>query len=184
MEEKRITATATLVCAKLDKFMRYGRISRFSRLINVLCWVKRFIVKSRKKIQDFPSELSTEEKEKAEKVLWSRTQFESFGDVTNSVKGLNVMKHDQRLLRVKTKLLDSAEEFFFKYPILVPSKNHVVNSVIRDCHFKNCDAGLQTVGFILRENYWIISAIPLSHVRHHQFIYQWTDSGTLKYLKL
>ena len=158
MKEKRKTAIATLVCAKPDEFMRYDRISRFNRLINVLCWVKRFIMKSRKKIQDPPSELSTEEKEEAEKVLWSRIQLESFGDVTNSVKGLNVMKDDQGLLRVRTKLLDREDEFSFKYPILLPSKHHVVNSLIRDCHLKNCHAGLQTVGSILREKYWIISA--------------------------
>ena len=145
MKEKRKTAIVILVCAKPDKFIRYNRISRFNRLRNVLCWVKRFIMKSSKKSQDFRSELSTEEKEEAEKGLWSRIQFESFGDVMNSVKGLNVMEDDQGLLRVRTKLLDREDGFSFKYPILLPSKHHVVNSLIRDCHLKNCHAGLQTI---------------------------------------
>ena len=48
-------------------------------------------MKSTKKIQAFLSELSTEEKEEAEKVLWSRIQLESFEDMTNSLKGLNAM---------------------------------------------------------------------------------------------
>ena len=43
-------------------------------------------------------------------MLLSRIQLESFGDMTNSVKELNVMKDDQELLRVRTNLLDSEDE--------------------------------------------------------------------------
>lgn len=106
----------------------------------------------------FEKELSAEEKEEAENLLWLIIQKESFGDVTDSVKGLVVMKDQNNLIRVKTKLLDREDEFSFRYPILLPSKHHVVTCLIRDCHLKHCHAGPQTVNSILREKFWIMSS--------------------------
>lgn len=156
--EKRKTALVTLACSNSHEFMTYGKYSKFSKFINIICWIKRFILKCRNRNTSFSPELSIEEKEDAEKLLWSRVQLESFGDVTDSIKGFNVMRDQDNILRVKTKILDRDDEFSFKCPILLPSKHHVVNCLIRECHLKHSHAGLQTVGSILREKYWIISS--------------------------
>ncbi|XP_035222974.1 uncharacterized protein LOC118195758 [Stegodyphus dumicola] len=158
MSERKKTAISLFTCAKIDQFMNYERISKFCRFVNIVCWIKRFIYKCRNRNYFYPSELSIKEKKEAEKFLWS-IQLENFGDVSGpKVKGLAVVKDQNNIIRVKTKLLERDDEFSFKYPILLPSKHHVVNCLIPDCHLKNCHAGLQTVGSILRENYWIISA--------------------------
>lgn len=68
-------------------------------------WMNWFILKCRNRNRFFPSELSTEEKEDAEKLLWSRIQSENFGDITDAIKGLKVMKDQEGLLRVKIKIL-------------------------------------------------------------------------------
>ena len=78
------------------------------------------------------------------------------------------MKGDQGLLRVTkltlTKLLDSEDEFSVKYPILLPSKRHVENSLIRD--LKNCHDGLQTVGSLLSEKYWSFQSSEIFEAKY------------------
>lgn len=157
-DELRKTVAMTVDCTSEAPFMNFERMSRFSRIINVICWIRRFILGCKNKMHRFAKELSAEEREAAENLLWLNIQKESFGEVTDSVKGLVVVKDQNNIVRVKTKLLDRDDEFSFRYPILLPSKHHVVSCLIRDCHLKHCHAGPQTVRTILREKFWIISS--------------------------
>lgn len=65
-------------------------------------------------------------------------------------------ERQEKLFRVKTKILERDDEFSIKYPILFPSKHLVVNCQIQESPLKKYDAGFQAVGSILRGKYWII----------------------------
>ncbi|KMQ82302.1 integrase core domain protein, partial [Lasius niger] len=113
MLESRKTAAISLPCTKVSPFMNYERISGFSKIINVICWVKRFILKCKNRNCTFANSLQPEEKQEAEKVLWTLIQREHFADVKDRVDRLLVVKDEYGILRVKTKILDRDDEFDF-----------------------------------------------------------------------
>lgn len=91
MTEKRKCTVATLTSSNSREFIIYSSISKFGRFIDIICWVKRLILKIRNRDRPFPSELSTEEKYDLGKLIWSRLQSENFGDITDAIKGLKGM---------------------------------------------------------------------------------------------
>ncbi|GBN32734.1 hypothetical protein AVEN_178946-1 [Araneus ventricosus] len=83
---------------------------------------------------------------------------ESFPESGNSVNGILVERDQRGLLRVKTKIIERDDDYAFRYPILLPSKHHVVDCLIREYHLKHSHAGIQTLIAIIREEVWIIAA--------------------------
>lgn len=59
-------------------------------------------------------------------------------------------------LRVGGRLRNAKIPFSQKYPILLPSYNHVTDLIIRECHFKNLHCGIGTTLNILRNLFWLL----------------------------
>ncbi|XP_018306186.1 uncharacterized protein, partial [Mycetomoellerius zeteki] len=61
------------------------------------------------------------------------------------------------IIRVGGRLKHAPIEYSRKHPIILPSKHHLTELIIRDTHYKNLHAGSQTILATIRNNYWIIS---------------------------
>ncbi|GBM90144.1 hypothetical protein AVEN_20271-1 [Araneus ventricosus] len=83
---------------------------------------------------------------------------ESFPESGNSVNGFLVERDQRSLLSVKTKIIERDDDYAFRYPVLLPSKHHVVDCLIREYHLKHSHAGIQALIAITREEFWIIEA--------------------------
>ncbi|GIX70061.1 endonuclease [Caerostris darwini] len=103
-------------------------------------------------------EVDVEEKAKAEIILWSIEQKKHFHEKENSVHGLQVVRGDDEVLRVKTRIIERDDDLSFLYPILLPSKHYLTECLIREYHLKYCHAGVQILAAKLRLQYWIFSS--------------------------
>ncbi|GBM93776.1 hypothetical protein AVEN_252744-1 [Araneus ventricosus] len=85
-------------------------------------------------------------------------QRKSFSEKNDSIKKLLVIKDDEGIIRVKTKIIERDDTLDFRFPILLPAKHHLTTCLICQCHLMNCHAGVQIIAAKLRERYWIIAA--------------------------
>ncbi|UYV81095.1 hypothetical protein LAZ67_19002780 [Cordylochernes scorpioides] len=98
------------------------------------------------------------ELEDAEKGIWKTVQQQVFSSRGDSINGLMIIRDDFGLIRIKSKLIERDDEYSFRYPILLPTKHHVVTCLIREFHLRHCHAGVQILSAKLRENYWILNS--------------------------
>ncbi|GFQ95143.1 putative RNA-directed DNA polymerase from transposon X-element [Trichonephila clavata] len=88
--------------------------------VRLVAWIKRFIVKCRKSPEDRNGgEISNSEFKNAEKILIRTVQRECFSEPKN-VPIINVVKDNEGLLRVKTKITYRKDDPCFLTPILRP----------------------------------------------------------------
>ncbi|GIX72276.1 reverse transcriptase [Caerostris darwini] len=143
---------------KIEKPEWFERFSSFSKIVRDFCWMMRFVNKLRKKPSYGTKTLTVEEKAKAEIILWSIEQKKHFHEKENSVHGLQVVRGDDDVLRVKTRIIERDDDLSFLYPILLPSKHYLTECLIREYHLKYCHAGMQILSAKLRLQYWIFSS--------------------------
>lgn len=80
-------------------------------------------------------------------------QQESFETVGASFHDLEVLLGEDKLMRVKTKLVYRDDSIGLRF---LPGSHPIVSSLIRSIHHKFCHAGVQFVLNKLREQYWIL----------------------------
>ncbi|GIY14937.1 reverse transcriptase [Caerostris darwini] len=129
---------------KIEKPEWFERFSSFSKIVRVFCWMMRFVNKLRKKPSYGTKTLIVEEKAKAEIILWSIEQKKHFYEKENSVHGLQVVRGDDDVLRVKTRIIERDYDLSFLYPILLPSKHYLTECLIREYHLKFTAKALTT----------------------------------------
>ncbi|GIY77871.1 reverse transcriptase [Caerostris darwini] len=100
--------------------------------------------------------LSVEECDKAEKIILIKVQRECF-EKNRNLSNQTYLDPDD-LLRVKTRIIQRKDQESFRYPILLPSKHHIVDKLIFEKHVELCHAGIQVLMSTLREEYWIIKS--------------------------
>ncbi|GIY51184.1 hexokinase_2 domain-containing protein [Caerostris darwini] len=81
-----------------------------------------------------------------------------FHEKENSVHGLQVVRGDDEVLRVKTRIIERDDDLSFLYPILLPSKHYLTECLIREYHLKYCHAGVQILAAKLRLQYCFFSS--------------------------
>ncbi|XP_035232403.1 uncharacterized protein LOC118204185 [Stegodyphus dumicola] len=146
------------VSVSTDTSKWYEKYSKFSAIVRILAWVLRFIRRCQAKSVNRAKFLSATELKDSKNTLSLLVQRESFSQTGDVINGLSVVRDEIGLIRVKTKILARDDEFGFKYPILLPSKHHIVQSLVLEYHKKNSHAGVQMLMSMIREEYWIISA--------------------------
>ncbi|GIX77076.1 reverse transcriptase [Caerostris extrusa] len=75
---------------------------------------------------------------------WMIQQEKHFHEKENSVHGLQVVRGDDDVLRVKTRIIERDDDLSFLYPILLPSKHYLTECLIREYHLKYCHAELRS----------------------------------------
>lgn len=162
--EKKPTVTTNLSLDKSepDFFEWTERVSRFSSIVRILAYVKRFISNAKSAVSAqkdsfLKGNLSHEEISKSELEILLFIQRESFGKNRRLLPPNFVAYQDSDgLLRVETKLVFTDDSDFFRRPILLPDKHRLVFLLIDETHRIYNHAGVQTLVTVLREKYWIL----------------------------
>lgn len=136
----------------------FDKFSKFSKMVRVLSWVKRFIRNCQRQMVNKEPSLLVSEVQESKSTLLLLLQMESFPETGDVVHGILTQRDQSGLRRVKTKIIERDDSYAFRYPILLPSKHHIVECLIREYHLRNSHAGIQTLTVILREEFWIIAA--------------------------
>ncbi|UYV60209.1 hypothetical protein LAZ67_1000406 [Cordylochernes scorpioides] len=150
--ERKKIAVVTTVKSTDHWYMKY--FSSFIKNVRMMAWIRRFInnLRSSTKVK---GELSVKEIDEAELALLKLVQAECFS--SHSIPGLKVCEVEG-ILRVKTKLIYSSDEYGFRLPVLLHGTHPLIEQMICDSHVENCHAGVQFLMNKLREKYWIVKA--------------------------
>ncbi|UYV84151.1 hypothetical protein LAZ67_X001338, partial [Cordylochernes scorpioides] len=136
----------------------FERFSNFTKIVRINAWIRRFIRNTQKLSPLGMHSLQLSELEDAEKGIWKTVQQQVFSSRGDSINGLMIIRDHFGLIRIKSKLIERDDEYSFRYPILLPTKHHVVTCLIREFHLRHCHAGVQILSAKLRENYWILNS--------------------------
>ncbi|UYV70525.1 hypothetical protein LAZ67_7003416 [Cordylochernes scorpioides] len=136
----------------------FERFSNFTKIVRINAWIWRFIRNTQKLSPSGMHSLQLSELEDAERGIWKTVQQQVFSSRGDSINGLMIIRDDFGLIRIKSKLIERDDEYSFRYPILLPTKHHVVTCLIREFHLRHFHAGVQILSAKLRENYWILNS--------------------------
>lgn len=131
------------------------RFSGYNSIVRLMAWVLRFVNNAKKGGIRKVGELSVEEIDYAEKVLWRIEQALCFPD-PRAVPVINTFRDDDGIIRVKTRITERIDQPYFISPILLPDKRVLTRRLIEHLHITSCHAGTQILLSILREKFWIV----------------------------
>lgn len=156
--EKKKCVISNLVAETQSKFtesLQY--FSKYSKIVRMIAWIIRFTRNASPNYSSTAGELSLNEINEGEMKLIKCIQGECFQDRNETkINKLAVFIDDKGILRVKTRLILSNDDEYFKNPILLPSNHFIVSSLIMEKHTLHQHAGVQTLNVLLRDQFWII----------------------------
>jgi hypothetical protein len=151
--EKKKSALAVMIAANGTAWHVVS--NSYYKTLRIWSWIRRFIQKC-KRVETVNGYLTVEEVNKTERTLIRLLQVESFGANVTSVAGILVVKDEEGLLRVKTKILNREDTIGFRLPLLLPHTHPIVEQLIMEEHLRLGHAGIQLLMSALREKYWIL----------------------------
>ncbi|XP_044751642.1 uncharacterized protein LOC123311641 [Coccinella septempunctata] len=156
--ERRKTVVSSLPVSK-DFVWYYKYFSKFSKIVKMVTWIKRFVNNSRKKNTEDSKFLTVDELEVSRKLVIRFIQEESFESVEDpKLSSLCPFTDNQGLIRLRTKISDRTDAEDFRMPFVLPTNHEVVKRLIFEEHIKNNHVGVQELMSILRANYWILKS--------------------------
>ncbi|XP_035222185.1 uncharacterized protein LOC118195060 [Stegodyphus dumicola] len=158
-KEKRKTILTLLDHGdNLDRYYKY--FSSYRKTVRMIAWIFRFYHNLKNKDKNLTPDVSVDELENAEKALCRLVQKESFTGIKHPTnRALRPIVDQNGIIRVKTNVLQSQDDENFRYPIILPSKNHIlVERLIYEKHLELQHAGVSTLMTNLRENFWILKS--------------------------
>lgn len=159
------TDTSWLLNLKLD----YGEMVHFVALM------KRLIRnRSKLKKEILTGNLSVNELDIAENHILMLIRNEVFVVNDPVLNRMELMRDENQVLRVKTKILLRVDIGSFKTPAVLPNKHRIVDAIIEHYHRENSHAGTQAVMALLREKFWIIkSRVAVRKIVKKCFVCDW-----------
>lgn len=132
--------------------------SRYSRIIRLVGWLKRFITNCRTPLNSrVRGELTVEDYREAERTVFILVQGACFIDeADHAITSLNAFRTKDGLIRIKTKLIQRVDSYNFRYPVVLPAGHIAVKLLIRETHERLCHAGPQILLNRLSEDYWLL----------------------------
>lgn len=165
-EEKKIVLTTLINLDSLDSLLhKYSSLPKIKRII---AYVLRFIqnLKSSRNVRQF-NDLTNSELHRALLLLVKRVQHTSFSeDITRLENGRSLSKYLRKLspfldqegvLRVGGRLRYSQLTYDQKHPALLPRCSRLTDLIIEDIHNAHFHPGVQTMHFLIAQNFWILS---------------------------
>lgn len=61
------------------------------------------------------------------------------------------------LIRVGGRLKSSNLTYAQKHPVLIPSRHHLIDLIIRETHERQYHAGIQTTPYTIRQKFWLLN---------------------------
>ena len=166
-----LTATTSSPSEASDPTSRLIRhYSSWSRLLRAVAWIQRVLARLKNKRQSFvPSDLQVSDIERAEEHIIRYVQATHFPAEINALEAGKTVrltspivsldpKLENGALRVGGRLTNANIDYAHKYPLILPSKDSVVDMIIDDAHEKAGHEGRQYVMKEVRAKYWILKA--------------------------
>lgn len=151
---------------------RYSSIDKIQRLLCV--WIKFVEFLRHKRARCSKSVHNRTELHNALMVIVKHVQSRYFATEINQIQSgillskqmrkLNPFIDHRGLLRVGGRLSRSGLEFEHKYPALLPRESRLTYMIIESFHRKHCHAGVNTMQYLLTQQFWILS--PKRAIRH------------------
>lgn len=156
--EKRKTIVCALAVERIEP-----KFSHYMKNVRVAAWMRRIITfcltKERSKMKFCPFLTLTEIRQGERDVLYG-IQRRHFGNQPD-VKGFGVIKMSDGLWHLKSRLTNRDDTESFKYPVLLPKNEPLVEQLVRYIHQSSYHSGTQHVLGRIREHYWIIHSRSL-----------------------
>jgi hypothetical protein len=134
-----------------------SRFSTYMKNIRVMAWIRRFVGRTRKQ-SDQVGQLTVEEIKFAEFHIMKLIQQEAFPTKGEVIGGIRVVRNEDGLICVNTKLTQRQDHRSFRLPVLLPSHHPLVEQLIRYYHSIWCHGGVQFLMGKLREKFWVMKA--------------------------
>lgn len=156
---------STAIQPGLHHIINLSNYSTLSKLLRITALVTRFIKRLRK--QETPSGPITTTELDDSKTSWVKNrQQNAFPDEiynlqsksrhrTTLVRQLRLYLDKDGLLRCGGRIHNAPIPENAKFPILIPSKDHLTNLLIHATHVKQMHAGVASTLTAIRQNYWI-----------------------------
>ncbi|XP_050298577.1 uncharacterized protein LOC126737642 [Anthonomus grandis grandis] len=154
-EEARKAKTVLLVNSEDFWITLFNRFSNFSRLQRTIAFIHRFVNNCKGNGKKFYGALAVTELKAAEIFIVKQVQHQTFSKEISELKSeerkisnkqvlrLNPFIDTSNLIRVGGRLSQAPISFDQKFPILLPSKNHVVGLLLKKEHIRLGHAGEQ-----------------------------------------
>jgi len=145
-----------------NEFELLTKFSSYSKLLRVTAYCLRF-----RRVVTPAGPLSAGEINESETQILKLLQSSEFsaeiktlqigGSLKRSrIANLNPFLDENQLIRVGGRLQRARMSFTQKHPILLPSRHHVTDCIIRETHQKHYHTGIQTTLYILRQRFWLL----------------------------
>ena len=180
-ELKKPTGHANLIASGKGIELLFSHYSSWDSLRKAIAWMARFkkyMLSRSSKAQDHVPRgpLTVPEVNDAEKDIVKVIQNEAFPKEidalngtapgnrkkslprTSPVRDLNPYLTDG-ILRVGGRLENASVSFEVKHPIILPSKHHVTNLIIQNCHRQQGHSGPAHVLAAIRQKFWIVRGL-------------------------
>lgn len=157
-KERRKTVVA-LVNAHIDSIDEWhlNYFSKYIKTIRMIGWIFRFCHNARHPTSKQEGGITAKELNDAETFVLKTLQQSNLPLDDPRLKPLNIFVDDLGLIRLKTPIINRDDTEWFRLPIILPSRQPVVDKLIFDLHVRECHAGVQMLMSVLREKYWILS---------------------------
>lgn len=167
--EQRKTAHVTQTSID-EMYALFLKFSNYTRLQRTIAYCLRFANNVRKKSEILSGPLSAAELQKAEEQIVRIIQFKFFKQEVECLKSqrnlsnkqlqkLNPFLDSAGLLRVGGRLINANIPFQQKFPLLLPSKNHVVRLLLKREHLRFLHAGPQNTLCNVRLRFWPLDGL-------------------------
>lgn len=164
-EERKVTLTTLSPATFIENILQH--FSSLATIQRIVSYVLRFIHNSRYPTQKKSDSLTYVELQNALLILVRHIQQLKFAkDILNLKQGrqpsralrkLNVFLDNKDILRVGGRLYFSNLNYDQKFPALLPRCSRLTDLIIESVHIKYFHAGLQTVQFLISQQFWILS---------------------------
>lgn len=171
VEQKTVKRVVNLhVLNESDLESLFFKFSSFTKLQRVLAYCLRFLNNVKLKNEKMSGFLTVKELQAALELILKFIQNKYFSkeilelkskkNVTSkAVKSLKPFLDDNDFLRVGGRLSYADLPYEHKHPILLPSKNHIVNLLLTKEHLDLCHAGARTVLSNFRTRFWPLNGL-------------------------
>lgn len=167
-EERKVTLTATRDYEYLNSV--FNKFSSFVKLQRTLAFCLRFCNNTKPGAENISGTLKVSELQNSLNVIIKYIQQKCFSREISSLKNnraidnkslcsLSIFLDDSGIIRVGGRLTNADIPYSQKYPILLPSNNHVVKLMLRREHFRLYHAGPQTVLSNFRLRFWPLNGL-------------------------
>lgn len=166
-EEEKKTSLPSFV--SLDYFdTLLNKYSSLPKIKRIIAYILRFVFNLKNPNSKKLSAFTQKELHDALLVLVKVVQSVSFPDeitklrnntpLAKGLRKLNPFIGPNNLLRVGGRLTSSGLSYDQKHPFLLPQKHRFTELLIEDIHRENLHPGLQTVHYLVSQNFWILSS--------------------------